>query len=54
MTCSLIGPEEKRKLTKRIGRLVAKVMIGDLTKKGSKRDFRVEGGPMPLSIRIPT
>ena len=53
----MIDPEEKRKLTKRIGRLVAKVRNGDLTKNHSKRKqryFRGVGDPMPLSIRIPT
>ena len=56
----MIDPERKKKLAKRIGWLVAKVMIGNLTKNHSKRKQKrfhgggLVGGPMPLSIRIPT
>ena len=41
----MIDPERKKKLAKRIGWLVAKVMIGDLTKNHSKRkQKRFHGG----------
>ena len=45
LTSSLIDPEDTRKLAKRIGWLVAKVMIGDLTKNHSKRKQNIfQGG----------
>ena len=39
MASSLIDPERKKKLAKRIGWLVAKVMIGDLTKKKEAKEI---------------
>ena len=40
-----VDPKEKRKLAKRFGRLVAKVMIGDLTKNHSKmKQKKFQGG----------